>query len=73
VLGQDAAGDGERDAGAITLEQSGIQLEFKLPDLGANSGLRTIARLGRLRETLETNYLKERMKLVKIHGAKKRN
>jgi hypothetical protein len=29
--------------------------------------------LGRLREALETNYLQECMKLVKIHGAEKRN
>src|SRR5690242_14434610 len=70
MLGQYAPGNGQGNARAVSLEQRSVELQFELPDLRADGGLRTVARLRRLREALEAHNLKERMKLIKIHGAK---
>src|SRR5215472_14250268 len=53
VSGENAAGDGQRDAAAEALEQIGAELLLELPDLRADSGLRAVARLSGFGKTLE--------------------
>src|SRR5262249_49400526 len=67
VLGENAAGRGQRDAAAEAFEQLRAQFLLELAHLGADRRLRAIARLRGFRETLQPDDLEERVELVEVH------
>ena len=56
-------------ARAVAFKQRGVEFQLQLPNLGADGWLRAVTGLRRLGKTLETDDLKKRVKLIKIHGA----
>ena len=70
VIGEDAAGGGQRDAAAEALEQFGAQFLFQLADLRADGRLRPVTGLRSLGEALQPNDLEKRMELIEIHKSR---
>ena len=67
IIGEDAAGGGERDAAAEAFEELGAEFLLELPHLGANRRLRAIAGLRGLGKALQADNFEKCVELVEIH------